>query len=130
MHAGLAHHGAPLLQPGVLPGAGEEAEAEVASILRRHSGPSPQLLKLRLLTPHTHAASTSPLSQVLEVATLSFFLITLDCQYFGTNNNFHNQEFPAVYCFAMPHLAHAAVAGGALVVFIGMALLFTMGEME
>lgn len=91
------------------------------------SKPAAPLLVLHPLTP---ACSTLLLLQILEVATLTFFLIALDCQYFGTGHTFYNQEFPEVYCWKMPHMAHAAAAGGALVVFVGMALLFTMGEME
>ncbi len=91
-----------------------------------------ELLLAHLLALHLHPppAIDVLLLQILEVATLTFFLIALDCQYFGTGNTFYNQEFPEVYCWKMPHMAHAAAAGGALVVFVGMALLFTMGEME
>jgi hypothetical protein len=39
---------------------------------------------------------------------------------------YYHASFPDVYCWEMPHLIHVAVACGALVVFLGMAGMFTM----
>ncbi|KAL6754986.1 hypothetical protein V8C86DRAFT_270236 [Haematococcus lacustris] len=70
--------------------------------------------------------------QVLDIASLTLFLIALDCQYFAVPASalYHNQQFPDVYCWSMPHLAHAAVAAGSVVVFTVLAAVFTGAEVE
>ncbi len=87
---------------------------------------------------------------------MTLFLMALDCQYFAVPADVkgYNQEFPAVYCWTMPHLAREAccsiaaavvwagvnhtspaaapdafVAVISLIVFILMAGAFTLGEM-
>ncbi|KAJ9529670.1 hypothetical protein QJQ45_014402 [Haematococcus lacustris] len=70
--------------------------------------------------------------QVLDIASLTLFLIALDCQYFAVPASalYHNQQFPDVYCWSMPHLAHAAVAAVSVVVFTVLAAVFTGAEVE
>jgi hypothetical protein len=85
---------------------------------------------------------------------MTLFLMALDCQYFAVPAAVkgYNQEFPDVYCWsvakrlhpramvqtglpactacrAMPHLVHAFVAVISLVLFVGLAGAFTLGEM-
>ncbi|KAJ9530284.1 hypothetical protein QJQ45_023567, partial [Haematococcus lacustris] len=70
--------------------------------------------------------------QVLDIACLTLFLVTLDCQLYFTPqpSQFYHQEFPEVYCWSMPHIIHVCVSIAALLLFSGMAALFTMAEME
>ncbi|GFH21990.1 PAS domain-containing protein [Haematococcus lacustris] len=69
--------------------------------------------------------------QVLDVASLSLFLITLNCQYFDVppERQYHSVEF-GVACFQLPHLIHAVVAVTSLVLFIAMATMVQLGEMD
>ncbi|KAG2488179.1 hypothetical protein HYH03_013320 [Edaphochlamys debaryana] len=70
--------------------------------------------------------------QVLDIATLTLLLVTLDCNYFNVPQSlrFHNQEFPDVYCWSMPHLAHAAVSVLSIVAFVVMATAMVCSEMD
>jgi hypothetical protein len=68
--------------------------------------------------------------QILDIASMSLFLIAMDCGYFGVANQYFNQEFPDQACFQMPHLIHLVVAAGSLVLFIGMAITYQVADME
>ncbi|KAJ9519321.1 hypothetical protein QJQ45_023109, partial [Haematococcus lacustris] len=69
--------------------------------------------------------------QVLDIASMSLFLIALDCQYFPNPNQFYNQEFPAqAACFKAPHIIHALVAVFTLLIFVPLATVFQMADME
>ncbi|KAJ9519441.1 hypothetical protein QJQ45_023173, partial [Haematococcus lacustris] len=67
---------------------------------------------------------------VLDIASMSLFLIALDCQYFPNPNQFYNQEFPAQACFKAPHIIHALVAVFTLLIFVPLATVFQMADME
>ncbi|GAX73347.1 hypothetical protein CEUSTIGMA_g800.t1 [Chlamydomonas eustigma] len=69
---------------------------------------------------------------MLDIVSMTFFLMTLDCQYFGVDPVVigYNQEFPDQYCWEMPYMIHAAVAAISLVVFVILAAAFQMGELE
>ncbi|KAL6762968.1 hypothetical protein V8C86DRAFT_516034 [Haematococcus lacustris] len=69
--------------------------------------------------------------QILDIMSVSLFLIALDCQYFAVPDEQRgiNAEL-GVACWAMPHLIHAGVAVLALILFLVLASLFCMGEME
>ncbi|KAJ9529821.1 hypothetical protein QJQ45_022220 [Haematococcus lacustris] len=70
--------------------------------------------------------------QVLDIASLSLFLIALDCQYFATPVELlgMNQEFGNVYCWSMPHIIHATVAAVSVALFVLLATIFTAAEVE
>jgi hypothetical protein len=68
--------------------------------------------------------------QILDIASMSLFLIAMDCGYFGVADQYFNQEFPTHACFQMPHLIHLVVAAGSLVLFIGMAITYQVADME
>ncbi|KXZ43615.1 hypothetical protein GPECTOR_85g345 [Gonium pectorale] len=70
--------------------------------------------------------------QVLDIATLTLLLVTLDCNYFNVPvaTQFHNQEFPDVMCWSMPHIIHVAVSVVSIVVFGAMAMCQVVSEME
>ncbi|KAG2430819.1 hypothetical protein HXX76_009795 [Chlamydomonas incerta] len=70
--------------------------------------------------------------QVLDVATLTLLLAALDCQYFSVPKDvqFHNQVFPAVQCWAMPHLIHVAVSVVTIIVFVVMAGAMVVSQMD
>ncbi|PNH04175.1 Tiny macrocysts protein C, partial [Tetrabaena socialis] len=69
---------------------------------------------------------------VLDIATLTLLLVTLDCNYFDVpaSIRFHNQEFPDVVCWSMPHLVHVAVSVASIVVFFLMATSMVVSEVE
>ncbi|GFH06383.1 PAS domain-containing protein [Haematococcus lacustris] len=62
-----------------------------------------------------------------DIASLTVFLIALDCQYFDTDATFINQEFGDA-CWALPNLAHVSISAFSLIVFVVMASLMIMGE--
>ncbi|KAL6764360.1 hypothetical protein V8C86DRAFT_1584223 [Haematococcus lacustris] len=69
--------------------------------------------------------------QVLDIATLSLFLVALDCQLYGKQGvEGTNQQFPEVYCWSSAHVIHASVAAVSIIVFIAFAAFFTLAEME
>ncbi|GLC70645.1 hypothetical protein PLESTF_001017600 [Pleodorina starrii] len=70
--------------------------------------------------------------QVLDIATLTLLLVALDCNYFGVPDavRFHNQEFPGVMCWSMPHIIHVVVSGSSIVLFVIMATAMVLSEME
>ncbi|KAL6764390.1 hypothetical protein V8C86DRAFT_1586354 [Haematococcus lacustris] len=69
--------------------------------------------------------------QVLDIATLSLFLVALDCQLYGRPEvQGVNQQFPNVYCWSGAHVIHASVAAISIIVFIAFAAFFTLAEME
>ncbi|KAL6757143.1 hypothetical protein V8C86DRAFT_1716601 [Haematococcus lacustris] len=70
--------------------------------------------------------------QVLDIASVTLFLIALDCQYFAVPDSqlHYNQEFPDVYCWGMPHIIHASVAAIAVGLFVVLATIFTAAEVE
>ncbi|PNH03659.1 Tiny macrocysts protein B [Tetrabaena socialis] len=70
--------------------------------------------------------------QVLDIATLTLLLVTLDCNYFNVpaSIRFHNQEFPDVMCWSMPHIAHVGVSVASIVVFYIMATSMVVSEVE
>ncbi|PNH09202.1 Tiny macrocysts protein B, partial [Tetrabaena socialis] len=70
--------------------------------------------------------------QVLDIATLTLLLVTLDCNYFNVpaSIRFHNQEFPDVMCWSMPHIAHVGVSVASIVVFYIMASSMVVSEVE
>ncbi|KAG2501688.1 hypothetical protein HYH03_000190 [Edaphochlamys debaryana] len=70
--------------------------------------------------------------QILDIATLTLLLVTLDCNYFGVPEavQYRNQEFPDIKCWSMPHIIHVAVSVLSIVVFIIMATCMVLSEME
>ncbi|GAX78754.1 hypothetical protein CEUSTIGMA_g6191.t1 [Chlamydomonas eustigma] len=70
--------------------------------------------------------------QMLDIASMTLFLMTLDCQYFGVDPSVlgYNQEFPQQYCWEFPYLIHAAVSALSLAVFAILTVIFQMGEIE
>ncbi|KAJ9509395.1 hypothetical protein QJQ45_001848 [Haematococcus lacustris] len=69
--------------------------------------------------------------QILDIMSVSLFLIALDCQYFAVPDEQRGINAKlGVACWAMPHLIHAGVAVLALILFLVLASLFCMGEME
>mmetsp|Transcript_29309 Transcript_29309/g.64857 ORF Transcript_29309/g.64857 Transcript_29309/m.64857 type:complete len:2212 (+) Transcript_29309:218-6853(+) len=70
--------------------------------------------------------------QVLEIASMTLFLMTLDCNYFDVPDEvrFFNQEFPDKQCWGMPWFIHVAVSVVGLIGFVTMGLLFQMGDID
>ncbi|GAX73356.1 hypothetical protein CEUSTIGMA_g809.t1 [Chlamydomonas eustigma] len=70
--------------------------------------------------------------QMLDIVSMTFFLMTLDCRYFGVPSEYigYNQEFPAQYCWSFPYFINAAFAALAMVIFVVLSTAFQMGEME
>ncbi|GAX73363.1 hypothetical protein CEUSTIGMA_g816.t1 [Chlamydomonas eustigma] len=70
--------------------------------------------------------------QMLDIVSMTFFLMTLDCQYFGVDPVVigYNQEFPASYCWSFPYVINAIVAAISLAIFVLLSAAFQMGEME
>ncbi|KAG2432647.1 hypothetical protein HXX76_008987 [Chlamydomonas incerta] len=70
--------------------------------------------------------------QVLDIATLTLLLGTLDCHYMGgpPELRYYNQLFPEVYCWSMPHLVHVAVSVAGLLVFEVMASSMVLSQMD
>ncbi|PNH12265.1 Tiny macrocysts protein B [Tetrabaena socialis] len=70
--------------------------------------------------------------QVLDIATLTLLLVTLDCNYFDVPDSirFHNQEFPDVMCWSMPHIIHVGVSIASIVLFYVMATAMVVSEVE
>ncbi|KXZ55668.1 hypothetical protein GPECTOR_2g1218 [Gonium pectorale] len=71
-------------------------------------------------------------ARVLDIATLTLLLVTLDCNYFNVPAavRFHNQEFSDVRCWSTPHILHVAVSGVSIVMFVVMATCQVVSEME
>eukprot|EP00798_Chlamydomonas_sp_ICE-L_P028480 gene28480-31631_t len=71
--------------------------------------------------------------QVLDIMSLTLFLTALDCQYYdiqAPNLQYHNNQFPDVYCFSAKHLPLFVIASICVIVFVILAGFFIMGEME
>ncbi|PNH12261.1 Tiny macrocysts protein B [Tetrabaena socialis] len=70
--------------------------------------------------------------QVLDIASLTLLLVTLDCNYFDVPDSirFHNQEFPDVMCWSMPHIIHVGVSVASIVLFYVMATAMVVSEVE
>jgi ABC-type spermidine/putrescine transport system permease subunit II len=68
--------------------------------------------------------------QILDIASMSVFLVAMDCGYFGVGNSLYNQEFPDQACFQMPHLIHLVVALISLMLFVAMAITYQVADME
>ncbi|KAG2454201.1 hypothetical protein HYH02_001236 [Chlamydomonas schloesseri] len=70
--------------------------------------------------------------QVLDIATLTLLLGTLDCHYMGGSpeQRYYNQLFPEIYCWSMPHLVHVAVSVVGLLVFEVMASAMVLSQMD
>ncbi|KAG2445088.1 hypothetical protein HYH02_008955 [Chlamydomonas schloesseri] len=70
--------------------------------------------------------------QVLDVATLTLLLAALDCQYFAVPKEvqYHNQVFPSIQCWSMPHLVHVTVSVVAIIVFVIMAGAMVVSQMD
>ncbi|GAX73364.1 hypothetical protein CEUSTIGMA_g817.t1 [Chlamydomonas eustigma] len=70
--------------------------------------------------------------QMLDILSMTFFLMTLDCQYFGVDPAVigYNQEFPSEYCWSFPYVINVVPASISLIIFVVLAAAFQMGEME
>ncbi|KAG2425298.1 hypothetical protein HXX76_013879 [Chlamydomonas incerta] len=70
--------------------------------------------------------------QVLDIATLTLLLVALDCNYFNVPSDiqFHNQEFPDISCFTMPHIIQVAVSVVSILMFVFLAISLVLSEME
>ncbi|GAX73357.1 hypothetical protein CEUSTIGMA_g810.t1 [Chlamydomonas eustigma] len=68
--------------------------------------------------------------QMLDIASMTMFLMALDCRYFGTEYLGYNQEFSSNYCWEFPFFINSAVGALSLVIFVGLSVVFQMGEME
>ncbi|GFR51520.1 hypothetical protein Agub_g13936 [Astrephomene gubernaculifera] len=73
---------------------------------------------------------TSVFFQALDVTSLNLLQVGISCRLSGPGHHLHLDLFPDRSCSEMPHVIHAIVSGLSLVVFILLALLTNMAEVE
>ncbi|PNH05735.1 hypothetical protein TSOC_007980, partial [Tetrabaena socialis] len=69
--------------------------------------------------------------QVFDITSLSFLQIGFSCNYFGTDGSrLHMALFPSYSCTVAPQLIHAVSSAALLLLFVGVAMLVNMSEVE